>query len=169
MTIDSFETPRLIAERLSLEHLPELLRMHGDPRIMATLGGVRDRTATMVYLDRNLAHWTEFGFGTWMLRDRSRGGFAGRAALRHVKVDDVEEVELGYALNAEFWRRGLATEIARACLHLGKVKLALPSIVALTPPDHLASRRVMQKAGLRYERSVLHGGTVHVLYRTPPP
>jgi RimJ/RimL family protein N-acetyltransferase len=37
--------------------------------------------------------------------------------------------------------------------------------VSFTLPHNAASRRVMEKAGLTYERDITHAGLPHVLYR----
>ncbi len=166
--LDSFATARLLAERLVPAHLPDLHRMDRDERFMASLGGVRDDAATAAYLDRNLAHWSEHGFGLWMLRHPGTTALIGRAVLRHLEVEGVDEVEVGYGFFPEYWGRGLATEIARACVRTGRDVLGLRSVVAVTLPTNLASRRVMQKAGLVYERDITHAGLPHVLFRTRP-
>lgn len=166
MTLESFSTPRLLAERLTPAHLPELRRMDRNQDFMAHLGGVRDDAGTASYLERNLAHWATHGFGVWMLRDRDRMEVIGRAVLRHLDVEGTDEVEVGYGFYAEYWGRGLATEVARACVQLGRERLGLPSVVAVTLPTHRASQRVMIKAGLAYEREILHEGLPHVLFRS---
>ena len=65
----------------------------------------------------------------------------------------------------EFWGRGLATEIAAAIVRMAFDDLGLPSVIALTVPDHVKSQRVMTKVGMTYERHVMHAGLQHVLYR----
>jgi [ribosomal protein S5]-alanine N-acetyltransferase len=166
MALDSFSTARLMAERLTGAHLPDLRRMDEDELFMARLGGVRDSRGTAAYLAWNLGHWTEYGFGLWILRDTATGGMVGRAVLRHLDVEGVDEVEVGYGLVPEVWGRGLATEVAVACVGIGRERLGLESIVAITLPDHAASQRVMLKAGLIYERDFVHAGLPHVLFRT---
>jgi ribosomal-protein-alanine N-acetyltransferase len=166
MILDSFSTPRLVAERLTRAHLPEVRRMDQNEWFMAHLGGVQDEAATLAYLERNLAHWATHGFGLWMLRDPAEGAPIGRAVLRHLDVDGVDEVEVGYGFYPEFWGRGLATEVACACVGIGRAQLGLPSVVAVTLPTHSASQRVMLKAGLAYEREIIHEGLPHVLFRT---
>jgi [ribosomal protein S5]-alanine N-acetyltransferase len=133
---------------------------------MAHLGGVRDESATLAYLERNLAHWARYGFGLWMLRDASSQSLIGRAVLRHLVVEGADEVEVGYGFYPEFWSRGLATEMACACVRIGLVEVGLQSVVAVTLPAHAASQRVMLKAGLAYEREILHEGLPHVLFRS---
>ena len=165
-TLDSFSTPRLFAERLTIAHLPDLKRMDQNEAFMAKMGGVREESETVIYLQGNLAHWAEYGFGIWMLRDPGTSAVIGRAVLRHLDLEGVDEVEVGYGFLPEFWGRGLATEVARACIDIGRRQLGLRSIVAITRPANHASQRVMLKAGLVHERAIIHAGVTHVLFRT---
>ena len=172
MNLDTFTTDRLRAERLVPEHIGEIRRMHQDPVVMQSLGGVRDEAETVAYLDRNLRHWADHGFGLWILYERSGDGRGeepiGRGMLRHLDVDGVDEIEVGYAFYKQFWGRGLATEITMACLALGRRELGRSSFVAVTIPDNVASQRVLQKGGLSFDREIVHAGTTHHLYRTRP-
>jgi RimJ/RimL family protein N-acetyltransferase len=163
---DSFTTARLRAERLTPDHLGEVQRMHRDSAVMAHLGGVRDDEQTAAYLARNLAHWANYGFGLWILRDSDGGDPIGRAVLRHVDIEGVDEVEVGYGFYPSHWGRGLATEVTVACLELGRRHLHLTSIVAVTSPANLASQHVLQKAGLVHERDFVHEGAPSSLFRT---
>jgi RimJ/RimL family protein N-acetyltransferase len=164
--LDSFLTDRLIAERLREDHLGDLCRMHQDPRVMATLGGLRSEDETRQAHRRNLDHWDRHGFGLWVFRDRNDLRFAGRGGLRRVLVEGAGEVELAYGFMPEFWGRGLATEVARAILALASEHLGLDDVACFTLPTNLASRRVMEKAAFTFERDVIHAGLPHVLYRT---
>jgi len=164
--LSAFTTPRLAAERLTQGHLPEIRRMHRDAAVMAQLGGVRDDAQTAAYLAKNLKHWDEYGFGLWVLRERAGGEPVGRAVLRHLLVEDVDEVEVGYAFYEPFWGRGLATEVASACLELGRRTLDLTTIVGVTSPENRASQHVLEKIGLVYERDFTHEGAPASLFRT---
>ena len=148
---DTFTTARLHAERLTESHWVELHRMHRDATAMAHLGGVRDANWTTAYLVRNLEHWERHGFGLWILRESPEGEPVGRAVLRHLKVDDVDEVEVGYGFYEPFWGRGLATEITHACLRFGFDVLRLSTLVAVTSPDNhaLTARAAEVRAGVR--------------------
>jgi ribosomal-protein-alanine N-acetyltransferase len=163
--LDRFSTPRLLAERVTAAHWLDLRRMDENAQFMAMLGGVRDTAGTVAYLEMNVKHWADHGFGMWMLRDRASNAVVGRAILRHLDVEGVDEVETGYGFKPEYWGRGLATEVAEACVRIGFDQLGLDSIVAITTPANIASQRVMQKAGLAYERDILHAGVPHVLFR----
>jgi ribosomal-protein-alanine N-acetyltransferase len=163
--LDNLLTPRLRLTKMCADDLDDLTRMYRDPRVMATLGGVRSALQTAEYLDHNLAHWEQHGFGWWTARDALTGQFVGRGGVRHAMVDDRSEVEVGYGLMPEFWGRGLATELAQESVRVGFSELRLPDLVSFTMPTNSASRRVMEKAGFRYEREIVHANLPHVLYR----
>lgn len=164
--LDAFVTPRMRAERLRPDHHADLRRMDTDERVMAYLGGTRSEAAIAAYLARNLDHWAEHGFGIWMLRESNTGVMMGRAVLRHLEIDGIDEVEVGYGFLPQFWGRGLATEIARECVRLGLEVLRLPSLVAITLTANHGSQRVLEKAGMRYQRNIVHAGLPHALFRT---
>jgi [ribosomal protein S5]-alanine N-acetyltransferase len=166
VSLDSFSTARLGAERLTADHWDDLRRMDQDARFMAELGGVRDAAGTLAYLERNMAHWAAHGFGLWMLRHHDTGAVIGRAVLRHLDVDGTDEIETGYGFLPDLWGRGLATEIARACVYIGRERLGLASVIGITVRTNTASQQVMRKAGLRYERDIVHAGLPHLLFRT---
>jgi RimJ/RimL family protein N-acetyltransferase len=162
---DSFSTARLIAERLTAAHWDDVRAMDSDTQFMALLGGTRDDTQTKAYFDKNLRHWDQYGFGLWVLREPG-GRLAGRAAIRHLDVEGTDEVELGYGFFPEYWRRGLATEIATELLRLGRHELRLPTLVAITRHANIGSQRVLTKIGLVYERDIVEEGVVHMLFRS---
>jgi [ribosomal protein S5]-alanine N-acetyltransferase len=163
--IGAFETERLRAEPLDRSHLDLLAALHGDERVMATLGGVGTEDDTREWLERNVEHWRRHGFGLFVFRDRATGSFVARAGIRRIEIGGREEVEVAYALVPERWGAGLATEIARALVAVAFERLELPDVVAYTLPTNVASRRVLEKAGLAYEGDVEHAGRTHVLYR----
>ena len=72
--VNQFSTARLRADRIDIDDLSDLCRMHADPEMMKTLGGPRSEEQTRRYLQLNLEHWDRYGFGLWMLRETIHGG-----------------------------------------------------------------------------------------------
>lgn len=166
--IGSFRTERLNAERIACTHLADFLRLYQDPRVTATLtphGRPLQETEIERNLQSKLEHWGRYGFGDWCFQDRADGQFVGRAGLRQVETDHRQEVELAYALMPEFWGNGLATEMVRAILKLAFDRIRLEQVVCHTLTTNRASQRVMEKAGFRFEKCILHVGKPHLLYR----
>lgn len=165
MTLDVFLTPHLRGDRLTSAHLSDIRRIHQDADVMAMLGGVRDAEQTATYLERNLAHWDRYGHGVYVVHERASGDVAGLGCLRNLLLDADDEIEIGYSLFPAYWGRGLATEIARACLELGFSFLGRDSLVAVTHPENRASQRVMEKVGMAFDRETTLDGHSVVLYR----
>ena len=63
------------------------------------------------------------------------------------------EPELGYRLRASSWGKGYATEGSRALVEHAFRELGAERVTAETMAVNTASRRVMEKAGLRYVRT----------------
>jgi [ribosomal protein S5]-alanine N-acetyltransferase len=165
MRVDTVRTARMLAERPRPEDFPELCLLLQDPRVAATLGGPRPEARVRKDLEASLEHWARYGFGVWLFREPADGRLIGRCGLRHVEVEGQEELELLYALRFESWGCGLATEMAAASLEVGFERLGLEDVVAFTLTTNRASRRVMEKVGMHYERDITHAGLPHVLFR----
>lgn len=76
--------------------------------------------------------------------------------------------EIGYCFNPLFWKRGYTSEAAAALLRLGFGEFGLHRIYATCRPDNIASAKVMQKIGMRYEghlrEHMWHKGAWHDSY-----
>ncbi|MET4386560.1 RimJ/RimL family protein N-acetyltransferase [Bradyrhizobium sp. F1.4.3] len=153
--MEHFSTESLTAERLREDHLADLVALHLDPEVSRYLGGVRSPEATKTYLAVNMAHWDQHGFGLWVLRTKD-GAFAGRAGIRHILVDGIDEIEIAYTFKRGLWGQGLASEIATALTDIGLSQLALPSLIGLVFVGHGASRRVLEKSSYALEKSTTH-------------
>lgn len=162
--MEQFSTARLSAERLREDHLADLVALHLDAEVSRYLGGVRSAEVTKAYLATNMAHWDKHGFGLWVLRTKD-GAFAGRAGIRHILVDDIDEIEIAYTFPRACWGQGLASEIAIALTEIGLSQLGLPSLIGLVFVGHRASRRVLEKANYVLEKSTVYHGEDVVIYR----
>jgi len=98
-------------------------------------------------LDRATEHWHGHGFGPLAVVERVGGVVVGDAGLQ--LLEDGPDVELTYTLARSAWGHGYATEAAVAVLEWGFGDLGLERIVGVTYPENTASRRVLEKAGLR--------------------
>jgi len=66
-------------------------------------------------------------------------------------LDGTAEIEVGYAFEQPAWGLGFATELASAVVQWGFEDRRLDRIVAVASAENSASRRVMDKLGMRYE------------------
>jgi RimJ/RimL family protein N-acetyltransferase len=96
--------------------------------------------------------------------ERTTEVFVGRGGLRSTTVEGAACVEVLYAVRPDAWGRGYATEMALTALSEGR-RLGLAEIVGIAATRNVASRRVLEKAGLHIEATVQHAGLPHWLGR----
>ena len=157
-------TARLRLEPMGAAHVDDVAVMLADPRVGATMNGVRDRAFAE---ERTLAHasrWEQSGFGLWAAYSLADGSFVGRGGIQETTLEGDLVVEAGWCLSPAHWGRGYATEIARAGLGLGFGVLGLEEIVAFTLPHNTKSLAVMRRLGMTYRRDCVFVGLPHVLY-----
>ncbi|MGO9754577.1 MAG: GNAT family N-acetyltransferase [Solirubrobacteraceae bacterium] len=163
------DTARLCCEALAPEHATELRSLLSDPLVAATLsptGRPPAPGASPEELELTAAHWRQHGFGLWLLRDRATGAMVGRGGLQHTVIEGADEVEIAWAIVPGRWREGLATELALACIEVAFEHLAMLHVIAYTRTDNIASRGVMERAGMSLEREFIdRWGLRSVLYR----
>jgi RimJ/RimL family protein N-acetyltransferase len=136
-----------------------------NPRVAETLGGPQPREQWESYLRKDIAHWEVHDFGAWHAFERSTDQLVGRIGSHITLVEGVVEVELAWAVHPDHWGQGYAPELAAPARDL-VFSRGVKSVVAFTLPDNTASRRVMEKLGMTYERDTVHADLPHVLYRS---
>lgn len=141
-------TERLELRPLTGDDLDDLAALNGDPEVMrhipsgpSTREQVRDEV-----LPRLLSYRGDFGF--WAAVDRATGDFLGWFHFRPPSGPE-PGIELGYRLHRRSWGRGYATEGSRALIRRGFTELGVERVLADTLAVNTASRRVLEKVGLR--------------------
>lgn len=150
------ETERLVLRRFTEADLDTLCDLNGDPEVMRFLtGGKPPSREEIKYraLPRIIRDYERFGgFGVWAAIEKPTREFAGWFEFRPPEDGDPGEVELGYRLRRSTWGKGYATEGSRALIRKGFTELGVRRVRAETMAVNLASRRVMEKCGLRLRR-----------------
>jgi [ribosomal protein S5]-alanine N-acetyltransferase len=151
------DTERLRLRRLVDADAEQLHAIYGDPETMRYVGSsgrpMADLGGTRRGLARLARHEELHGFGLWAVDERDGDPLVGVAGLAWVE-DHGPDVEAAYLFRRDRWGRGYATEALRAVLDMGRSQLGLSRIVALAYLDNDASRRVMEKAGMRPDGTV---------------
>jgi RimJ/RimL family protein N-acetyltransferase len=146
------ETDRLRIRSLRPADVDRLFEVYGDADTMRHVGRtgrpIADLDATRRAVDAIRRHQALHGFGLWAIDERDGDPLVGVAGLAWVEGHG-PDVEAAYILRRDRWGRGYATEALRKVLRIGHDELGLERIVALAYPENDASRRVMEKAGMR--------------------
>jgi RimJ/RimL family protein N-acetyltransferase len=148
------ETARLSLRSFTADDVDHLYDLNGDPDVMWFLTGGEPTPRDEVQ-DRIIPFFLGFygkyaGLGFWAAETKPGGGFLG---WFHLRPADGGDVDLGYRLRKVAWNQGYATDGSLALIGKCFTELGVPRVVAHTMAVNLASRRVMEKCGVRFVRS----------------
>ncbi len=170
------ETARLILRTWEEADFESMAAIDQDPKVCEFLPELGTFEATAASISQIKNHYAQHGFSKYAVELKSNHELIGFVGLSFTPFDApfTPCVEIGWRLASRYWSQGYATEAAKAVLHYAFTTLALDEIVSFAVTTNFASRRVMEKIGLRYcadeefEHPKLeknHPLSKHVLYR----
>ena len=150
------ETERMVLRRFTLADVDLIVELDSDPLVMRYIsGGAPTPREEIVddFLPAWLSYYERFeGYGFWAAQVKHTGEFLGWFHFRPPPGTELDDVELGYRLRRAAWGQGYATEGSRALVDRGFRTGRVRRVFASTMVVNTASRRVMEKAGLRFVR-----------------
>ncbi len=153
MTI--LETERLTLRQLTTDDAEFIFELLNDPSFIQNIGDRNIRTlddACAYIVNGPVTSYAKNGFGLWLVALKKTNESIGMCGL--IRRENLEDIDIGYALLPRFWSKGYASEAARAAKEYGKDVVGLKRLVAIVDPANEGSIRVLEKLGLRYEKMV---------------
>ena len=155
-------TPRVSLRELDLGDAEFILELLNEASFIRYIGdkGVRTLADARDYiLQGPMDSYARNGFGLYAacLRDAARNGVPigtpmGICGL--VKRAGLSDPDVGFAFLSRFWSKGYAVESAAAVLAHARGVLNILRIVAITAPDNAQSIALLEKIGLKFERTI---------------
>lgn len=143
------ETNRLVLRPMLESDFDSLHRIFTDTKVMASFDHPPFTREQMErWLNRNLDHQDEFGYGLFSVILKETGELIGDCGLE--QMEDMGGAELGYDFRSEFWNQGYATEAATAVRDYAFDVLKLPQLISLIRAGNLASKCVAEKVGMTF-------------------
>jgi RimJ/RimL family protein N-acetyltransferase len=151
------ETGRLALREFTEDDVGNLFDLNADPDVMRFLSKDVPTPREVIrsqIMPRFMGFYEHFeGRGYWAAIEKVTGEFLGWFAFTPRGYGGAEEAELGYRLRRSAWGKGYGTEGSRALIRKGFTELGVQRVSAQTMAVNLASRRVMEKAGLTLART----------------
>lgn len=144
-----FETERLFLLKFESGDAEAVYRMRSDADTMRFIREPQNLEETISWLQLVSGRWETEKIGFCAVVEKSSQKLIGWCGLWRLK--ETGEMEVGYAINKNFWGSGYAAEAAAKFLEYGFNDLNLEEIVAVAQPENAASRRVMEKIGMLYD------------------
>ncbi len=170
------ETDRLILRTWKTEDAEPYYQINQDPKVIEFLPGSITMMQAKDFISRMNDQGQEKGYTLWAAELKKNGDLIGFIGLNYTdwKAHFTPATEVGWRLGSQYWRKGYATEGAKACLAYGFKNVGLSEIVSFTVPENLRSIRVMEKIGMKRDITgdfahpklePNHRLSKHVLYR----
>lgn len=141
------ETQRLILRTMRPSDFDALYLIFTDPKVMAAFDHDPFTPEQMQrWLQRNLDHQNQFGYGLFSVILKATGELIGDCGLE--QMEELNAAELGYDFRSDAWNQGYATEAAIAVRDYAFQELKLPRLISLIRVGNLASKRVAEKVGM---------------------
>ena len=111
------------------------------------------------FLEFCFQSYREWGMGPWAILLKETGVVVGNSSFCRINYDRTPGAleyrgEVNYYVSPQYRGEGLATEALRAVLKFGFDEIKLTRIQGRCAPKNLGSERVLQKAGLKFERMI---------------
>jgi ribosomal-protein-alanine N-acetyltransferase len=158
---------RLTTERLFLRHFQTtddapMYQVFCDADVMRFSDGVQTKEWVQAWLETCLERYKKWGFGPYGVVEQSSKGIIGYCGLFYFpEINGQPEVEIGYRWARSAWGQGYATEAAKAVRDFAFTTLGIKRLIAMIDPSNIASIRVAEKIGMKYEKEVMFEGYSH--------
>ena len=162
------ETPRLKLVKVIDRDLDQIFLLTGNEKVMEFFPKVLSYEETQEMVQKIRYQYTEYGYCFWKVLLKPGGEFAGIAGLLHQEIDNEPETEISYRILPEHWKKGYATEAAKACKQYAETKLGKKRLISLIHPQNDASIRVANRLGAKRSKSVFFIGEEHDVYVYKP-
>jgi RimJ/RimL family protein N-acetyltransferase len=148
------QTERLVLRQLDSNDAEFILELLNEAAFLRFIGdkGVRTLSDARSYIVKGpMDSYERHGFGMYAtcLLDGTPAGICGL-----VKRDGLADVDVGFAFLPRHRSKGYAVESAAAVLAHARRVLRLQRIVAITSPENVGSIAVLEKIGLKFERTI---------------
>lgn len=150
------ETERLLIRKFTPDDLGKLIELRSDDEVIEYLGGKRLQNPENIAkrLQAYFDSYEKNNFGVCAMIWKETGEMIGWSGLQ--PLEETGETEVGYGMIKEFWGRGIGFECALAWLKYGFEQAGIERIVAVAAPENTGSWRIMEKCGMKYEKTDLH-------------
>ena len=172
-------TGRLRLTPLKADDVDLALEMYTDHEVLKHACGVM----TEAEIHQEMPNWTKRGgnggIGTWCIADQKTGEKLGETYLLPLPIEEYgtdfslvvmgqmpdAAIEIGYFFKRSAWGQGYATEVCRRVLRFAFEEVSLNEVVASVHDDNVASKNVLEKAGLRHRGRTRCYGKDSPIYR----
>lgn len=142
------ETERLYMREMNQADFNSLCSILQDEETMFAYEGAFSDSEVQEWLDRQISRYQKWNFGLWAVILKETDEMIGQCGLTMQPWKDTEVLEIGYLFNRSYWRKGYATEAARACKKYAFEVLGTDEVCSIIRDTNIASQNVAIRNGM---------------------
>jgi len=157
---NAIETVRLILRRFEERDAKDMyLNWASDPEVCKYLpwGPHKDIEASKKRVEGWIRNYDNDNTYNWAIFLKGRNKVIGSISVE-ISNETQQSCEVGYCIGREYWSRGIMTEALLAVMHYLFYEVGYQRIWAKHDVLNIASGKVMQKAGMQFEKIQYHYG-----------
>lgn len=143
-------TPRLVLRGYERRDFEPYFRNAEDPEANAFMGGSTDRRQAWRLFSAASGTWVIDGAGWWAVADPVTDEMVGTVGA-FFREKDPEQLEVGWVIFRPYWKRGYASEAAKAALAYAMPRHRKERAIAYIAPENAASIAVSVKLGMTFD------------------
>ncbi|MEL6917401.1 MAG: GNAT family N-acetyltransferase [Bacteroidota bacterium] len=163
--LEGEETDRLLFRKLVPADFEDWLPFHKNPLSSQFWEGLpKDpEIACQQQFDRVFERYENRLGGMNALIHKYSGHLIGLCGLLVQAVDGMEELEIGYSILPEHWKKGYATEAAVKCKTFAFANNLVHSLISIIQVDNIPSQKVAISNGMHLDKTTIYNANrVHI-------
>ena len=151
----TLETERLILQPVKMEDAEFILELYNSPNFIKFIGDRNLRTvedAETYIKEKFLPHVEKHGFGSYVIITKSDTKKIGNVGI-YVR-DGLNAPDIGFSFLSEFEGKGYGFEASKKLMEIAFSEFGLKKISAITTKENIASQKLIEKLGLKFQSIV---------------
>ncbi|MGB5461012.1 MAG: GNAT family N-acetyltransferase [Eudoraea sp.] len=165
LLLEGEESRRLIFRKVSKSDFNAWLPFHQEPLSSRYFAGENSEpdVACRNWFTKVFTRYENNLGGLNALISKDSGQLIGMCGLLIQTVDEIQELEIGYSILPEYWKKGYATEAAKKCKSYGFDRKLAESIISIIHIDNIGSQKVALNNGMHLDKTTTYKGIpVHI-------
>ena len=151
----TLEIEQLILQPVKMEDAEFILELYNSPNFIKFIGDRNLRTvedAENYIKEKFLPHVEKHGFGSYVIVTKSDTKKIGNVGI-YVR-DGLDAPDIGFSFLPEFEGKGYGFEASKKLMEIAFSEFGLKKISAITTKENIASQKLIEKLGLKFQSIV---------------